>query len=139
MMFANKHLPERPDAVAPDGSEVRLLLAGRGGGLAHFQLDSGQTSVAVRHRTVDEIWYFLSGRGVMWRRDHRQEEEVMVGPGEAITIPVGTHFQFRSLAQDEPLAALGVTMPPWPGDGEAIRCDGRWPPTVRPGPGLAEA
>jgi hypothetical protein len=29
-------------------------------------------------------------------------------------------------------------MPPWPGDDEAIRSPGRWPPTVAPGRGLAD-
>jgi len=138
-MFDSKHLPEQPDAVAPDGSDVRILVGVSRGGLAHFQLDAGQTSVAVRHRTVDEIWYFVSGSGEMWRRQNGREEEVVIGPGDAITIPVGTHFQLRATGGHEPLAAIGVTMPPWPGDGEAIRCDGRWPPTVQPGPGLAEA
>jgi mannose-6-phosphate isomerase-like protein (cupin superfamily) len=138
VMFDSKHLAEEPDTIAPDGSEVRVLLALPRGGLAHFQLDPGHTSIAVRHRTVDEIWYFLSGKGVMWRHDDQGDEEVAVSGGFAISIPVGTRFQFRSTGEDEPLAAIGVTMPPWPGDGEAIRCDGRWPPTVRPGPGLAE-
>jgi mannose-6-phosphate isomerase-like protein (cupin superfamily) len=27
---------------------------------------------------------------------------------------------------DEPLAAIGVTMPPWPGDGEAYEVEGKW-------------
>ena len=66
-MFDKKLLPEQRDAVAPDGSDVRLLLGLRGGGLAHFELAPGETSVAVHHRTVEEIWYFVSGRGEMWR------------------------------------------------------------------------
>ena len=41
----------------------------------------------------------------------------------------GTHFQFRSLG-DEPLAVVGVTMPPWPGEDEAVVVPGAWPPTV---------
>lgn len=137
-MFDGKHLPAAPDATAPDGSEVRLLLSLPRGGLAHFQLPAGETSVAVRHRTVEQIWYFLGGGGVMWRRDDEWEEEVAVGPGDAITIPVETCFQFRSEGPGEPLAAIGVTMPPWPGDGEAVRADGRWDATVPAGPGLAE-
>jgi mannose-6-phosphate isomerase-like protein (cupin superfamily) len=42
-----------------------------------------------------------------------------------VTIPLGTHFQFRSLG-NEPLAAVAVTMPPWPGDGEAYEVAGPW-------------
>jgi mannose-6-phosphate isomerase-like protein (cupin superfamily) len=26
----------------------------------------------------------------------------------------------------EPLAALGITMPPWPGEGEAVFVPGKW-------------
>jgi mannose-6-phosphate isomerase-like protein (cupin superfamily) len=97
--------------------------------MAHFQLDSGQVSTAVVHRTVEEIWFFLSGRGEMWRRKAGQEEIVPVEAGVCITIPVGTHFQFRSSC-DEALAAVAVTMPPWPGEGEAKIVNGEWEPTV---------
>ena len=137
-MFDERQLPEERDAVAPDGSDVRLLLTLDGGSAAHFQLPPGQTSVAVRHRTVEEIWVFLSGHGVMWRRDDEREAQLPVGPGSAVTIPVGTDFQFRADAGVEPLAAIGVTMPPWPGDGEAIRAVGTWEATVPPGPGLVD-
>ena len=61
--FETKPLPGEPDAVAPDGSHVRVLLQVRGGGLAHFQLAAGRTSVAVRHRSVDEIWYLVRRNG----------------------------------------------------------------------------
>jgi mannose-6-phosphate isomerase-like protein (cupin superfamily) len=138
VMFETKRLPADRDAIAPDGSEVRLLLGLSRGGLAHFQLAPGETSVAVCHRSREELWYFVSGAGVMWRREGEREEEVEVGAGVAISIPVGTHFQFRSTGASEPLAAIGVTMPPWPGDGEAIRSDGKWDATVAAGPGLAE-
>ena len=52
-----------------------------------------------------------------------------VEAGVCVTIPLGTHFQFRSLG-DEPLAALAVTMPPWPGDDEAVVVTGQWASTV---------
>ena len=136
-MSETMRLPADPDVIAPDGSEVRILLGLRGGGMAHFQLAAGETSVAVHHRSVEELWYFVAGAGEMWRRDAEGETIVSVGPGACITIPLGTHFQFRSTGP-EPLAAIAVTMPPWPGDGEAVRSDGRWTATVEPGPGLAE-
>jgi mannose-6-phosphate isomerase-like protein (cupin superfamily) len=128
--FRTMTLPSRPDAVAPDGSEVRALLAVAGGGLAHFELGPGQTSTAVEHRTVEEIWYFLEGRGEMWRRSTEQEEVVGVSPGVCITIPRGTRFQFRAFG-DQALAAVGVTIPRWPGDTEAILVDGPWRSTVK--------
>ena len=127
--FLTKHLPIVPDAIAPDGTDVRALLQLPRGGMAHFELAPGQTSKAVTHRSVEEIWFFLSGRGEMWRRQGEQQEIVDVYPGVCLTIPLGTHFQFRSLG-NEALAAIGVTMPPWPGEEEAIVVTGEWSPTV---------
>lgn len=127
--FATTRLPAAPDAVAPDGSDVRVLLGLAGGGLAHFALAPGQTSTAVTHRTVEEIWFVLAGHGEMWRRQAGREEVVPLEPGVCLTIPLGTGFQFRALG-DEPLAAIGVTMPPWPGPGEAVVVKGPWTPTV---------
>jgi len=125
MQFATKRLPSLPDATAPDGSEVRVLLRGRGGSMAHFELPPGESSTAVAHRSVEEIWFFIEGRGEMWRKQAAREEIVAVHRGICITIPLGTHFQFRSFGP-EPLAAIGVTMPPWPGADEAFEVDGRW-------------
>lgn len=123
-------LPAQMDARAPDGAEVRLLptLEGRGG-MAHFALPAGQVSRAVTHRTVEEIWYFTAGRGKMWREQGGHSEIVEVFPGVALTIPLGTRFQFRSDGT-EPLAAIGVTMPPWPGEGEAVVVEGIWAPSL---------
>ena len=100
--------------------------------MAHFELAAGQTSTAVAHRTVEEIWLVLSGRGEMWRKQGAREEVVTVERGVCLTIPLGTHFQFRSLG-GEPLAAVGVTMPPWPGEGEAYEVAGKWEPTATRG------
>lgn len=127
--FETKRLPVKRDVVAPDGSDVRILLGLRGGGMAHFQLPPGQTSTAVTHKTVEEIWFFLSGRGEMWRKTEGQEEVVAVEEGVCITIPLGTRFQFRSFGE-EPLAAVAVTMPPWPGGDEATVVEGKWKPTL---------
>ena len=131
--FQTKRLPANRDAVAPDGSDVRVLLQVRGGGLAHFELAAGDTSVAVRHRSVEEIWYFLSGRGEMWRKSGDDEEVVPVSTAVCVTIPRGTSFQFRATGE-ESLAAIGATIPPWPGGGEARNVSGPWEPSVQPGP-----
>jgi mannose-6-phosphate isomerase-like protein (cupin superfamily) len=131
--FSTMHLPVDRDAVAPDGCDVRILLALPRGGLAHFQLEAGQVSAAVRHRSVEEIWFFLEGQGEMWRRHGESEDVAAVRPGDCLTIPVGTEFQFRSFGPGA-LQAVGVTMPPWPGTGEAVLVAGRWQPTVEPGP-----
>ena len=128
--WETKHLPAPRTAVAPDGSEVRVLLQVSGGSMAHFELGPGEASIAVVHKTIEELWYFLSGRGEMWRKRDDQEQIVEVGPDDCLTIPVGTRFQFRSFGF-EPLAAVGATIPPWPGEGEAVETEGHWTPTGR--------
>ena len=130
--FETKRLPVERDVMAPDGSEVRVLLGLKRGGMAHFRLASGETSAAVTHRTVEEVWYILAGQGEMWRQMGSQEETVALEPGVCLTIPLGVRFQFRSVGE-EALEAVGVTMPPWPGEGEAICVTGPWRPTVPQG------
>ena len=117
--FDTQKLPTTPDVTAPDGSDVRILLGLQGGGMAHFELQPGQTSKAVAHRTVEEIWFFLAGHGQMWRRQNDREEIVAVESGVCLTIPLGTHFQFRALG-DEPLAAIAVTMAPLARRGRSV-------------------
>lgn len=126
--FCTKRLSLEWDAIAPDGSEVRMLLQLDGGSMAHFQLAPGVTSAAVAHRTVEEIWYVLSGAGEMWRKQGNREEIVSLEPGVCVTIPTGTAFQFRA-SHDQPLRVVGVTMPPWPGADEAYPVVGKWQPT----------
>ena len=120
---ATLRLSAAPSVIAPDGSEVRVLLRLDGGSMAHFELAPGRVSRAIEHRTVSEIWFVLAGRGEMWRGTGDVETIVTLEPGVCLKIPVGTRFQFRSLGT-EPLAVIGVTMPPWPGDDEAIPVDG---------------
>ncbi len=127
--FTTMRLPPVPDIVAPDGSDVRVLLGVAGGGMAHFSLAPGETSTAVVHRTVEEIWFVLSGRGEMWRRQDARTEIVALSSNVCLTIPLGTEFQFRAIG-DEPLTVVAATMPPWPGEGEAITITGPWAPTV---------
>ena len=64
-LFLTKKLPADRDDIAPDGSDVRVLLRLKRGSMAHFQLEPGEISTAVFHRTIEEIWYFLSGDGEM--------------------------------------------------------------------------
>jgi mannose-6-phosphate isomerase-like protein (cupin superfamily) len=126
--FATKLLPVRRDVVAPDGSDVRILLQLANGAMAHFELGPGKISKAVTHRTVEEIWFFIAGSGQMWRKQGDNTEITDISRGLCLTIPLGVHFQFRSLGY-EPLAAIAVTMPPWPGGNDAIVVTGIWVPT----------
>jgi mannose-6-phosphate isomerase-like protein (cupin superfamily) len=127
--FDTKRISEAPDAIAPDGSEVRLLCGLSRGGVATFTLMPGAVSKAVAHRTIEEVWYFIRGRGRLWRKSGEAEEITEIGAGVSIAIPTGVHFQFRCDGA-EPLEAVAATMPPWPGDGEAYVVEGKWPPTV---------
>ena len=125
MTFETRRLGDACDVIAPDGSEIRLLAELARGGLCHCTLPPGATSLAVRHRTVEEIWFCVEGRGEVWRRAPDGEEVTAFVPGVALTIPLGTEFQFRN-AGDEPLRFVIATMPRWPGAHEAERVPGRW-------------
>jgi mannose-6-phosphate isomerase-like protein (cupin superfamily) len=113
------------DYTAPDGSEIQELLTVSGGGLAHCRLPAGRISTAVRHQTVEEIWFFLSGAGEMWRKLGDVAEVTPVHTGISVNIPVGTHFQFRNNGE-EPLDFIIVTIPRWPGPQDAIAVPGKW-------------
>jgi mannose-6-phosphate isomerase-like protein (cupin superfamily) len=127
-IFETRRLDDAPVVLAPDGSVVRVLPALVGGSAAHFELAPGCTSRAVSHKAVEEVWYFLSGYGEFWRKLGSEEKTVSVEAGTCLTVPAGTAFQFRALG-DEPLAAFGVTMPPWQ-DGEALDASGPWEPKL---------
>jgi mannose-6-phosphate isomerase-like protein (cupin superfamily) len=129
MDFETKRINAEPDVIAPDGSEVRVLCQLSRGGLAAFSLAPKAVSKAVAHRTIEEVWYFTSGQGSMWRKLGDHEEVVEIGPGISISIPTGTHFQFRCDGP-EPLVAIGATMPPWPGEDEAFFVEGKWHSTI---------
>src|SRR5262245_28064975 len=93
--FATKQLSRACDVLAPDGSEIRLLVSTERGSMVHGALPSGQVSLAITHLTVDEVWYITAGRGQVWRKQGDHASVIDVGPGTALSIPVGTHFQFR--------------------------------------------
>ena len=129
MTLALQHAADALVVTAPDGSEVRVLAAAAGGSMALFTLAPEAVSRPVAHRTVEELWYVVAGRGRMWRKLGAEERIDALTPGVAIALPVGTAFQFRCDGR-EPLVAVGTTMPPWPGDGEAYGVAGPWLPTA---------
>jgi mannose-6-phosphate isomerase-like protein (cupin superfamily) len=124
-IFQTARLQEKLDYSAPDKSEIRLLPTMNGGGLCHCSLPAYKVSQAVKHKTVEEIWYFLEGLGEVWRKQDDQAEIVEVKPGVCLTIPIGTHFQFRNTSS-APLHFLIITMPPWPGEEEAVKIENYW-------------
>ena len=115
------------DVLAPDGSEIRLLVSVRGGSMVHCTLPPGRTTRAVKHRSVEEVWLCLAGAGELWRRDGSSgtPEIVALEAGVAVSIPVGTDFQFRALGA-RPLELVITTMP-LPGPEEALPAFGAWP------------
>jgi len=127
--FDTKRIGAAPDVIATDGCEVRMLCSLSRGGMALFTLAPGMVGKAVAHHTVEEIWVVVRGRGRMWRKSGEMEDIADLAAGVSVSIPVGTHFQLRSDGA-EPLEAVAVTMPPWPGDGEAYIVAGKWVPTV---------
>lgn len=124
------NLPESPDVIAPDGSEIRLLeSASDESSMVHALLHPGTTTHAVHHLTVVEDWYCVSGEGELWRKSSQGESVLELSAGTTCDIPLGTIFQFRSTG-DEALEVVIRTTPPWPGNHEAIRVDGKWEPSV---------
>ena len=126
--FTTTKLASRPIETAPDGSALRALLGVAGGTMAHFEIAAGETSRAVAHRTVDEIWFVVSGSGELWLQQASRQEVVALEPGVCAALPRGTRFQFRA-SEAEAVAIVAVTIPRWPGDFEAELVDGPWSPS----------
>lgn len=112
--------------IAPDGSQVRLLLTEEQGAtrcsVVEVTIAAGAVSRPVRHRTVEEAWYVLSGAGEVWRCPPgipvRRVLPVRVMAGDALVIPTSWDFQFKADA-DSDMRFICVTMPAWPGMDEA--------------------
>jgi mannose-6-phosphate isomerase-like protein (cupin superfamily) len=120
-------IPEDYQHTSPAGAEVRLLMNNHLGGVAHCTLRKGTISKAVRHKTVSEFWYILSGKGAIWRKNEGQETITDLKAGITIDIPLSTDFQYRSDEHD--LIFICITMPPWSGQDEAEYVDeGIWLP-----------
>ena len=113
--FETRAVTQPADAVAPDGSEVRILTSLAAGSMAHFSLAGHATSVAVRHRTVGELWYFVSGTGEMWRSgpDHSEVTSCCRGrqhldPGRhLVPVPVDHRRSPRRRRRDDAAVAGG--------------------------------
>ena len=118
---------EAPDTTAPDGSEIRFLADARHSAsrasVVEVTLPAGQVSRPVWHRTVEEVWHILEGRGQVWRCPPGaapvEYPPVDVAPGDTLVIPTGWRFQFAANSEG-PLRFLCCTTPPWPGPDEAV-------------------
>ncbi len=125
-IFQTRTISEDPDTIAPDGSDVRFLVATERASMAHFELAVGETTKAVVHKTVEELWFITGGEGEMWRKNEAGEEITTLRPGLSLTILTGTHFQFRNTGEEDPLEAVATTIPPWPGADESVAVEGKW-------------
>ena len=125
--FGITSLSDTVDDVAVDGSAIQLLLSTGRASMAHGTLAVGQTSHAVRHRTVDELWLVVAGTAEIWCHGGEDDSESLVTAtaGDALTIPLGSSFQYRTVG-DTPFEFVMCTTPPWPGDQEAILVPGPW-------------
>jgi mannose-6-phosphate isomerase-like protein (cupin superfamily) len=123
-----KFLAEKFDYLAPDGSEIRLLLKVHGGSMWHCKLPAAKISSGVYHKTVDEMWYVLEGNGELWLSD--KGETINLIPNTCISIPRGISFQFKNTGEKD-LKFLGVTIPVWPGPNEACNVEGKWKSNIK--------
>ena len=100
-----------------------------GASMVHCTLPPGAITRAVRHRTVSEAWFCVTGKGRLWRSAGGNDETIDLVPGTGASFAPGTRFQFRNDGET-PLEIVIATFPPWPGDGEAVACEGAWTPDV---------
>ena len=124
--FEHKRVPQEYDVLTPSGAEIRSLLTMGRSSMALATLPIHGVSRAIYHKTVDDMWFFIRGHGEVWRKQGDREEVLQVGPNVALTIPQGTHFQYRNTGS-EPLSWITATMPPWPGSDEVVFAEGPWP------------
>lgn len=85
-----------------DGSTIRELLAHRNSSirnqsLAEASLPPGKRTQPHYHPRAEEIYYILSGTGVMTLSGQDRD----VGPGDAIAIPPGAHHTIFNSGEGE--------------------------------------
>jgi mannose-6-phosphate isomerase-like protein (cupin superfamily) len=90
-----------PPFTTLDGSEIRELLAHRNSAirqqsLAEARLPPGASTTPHYHPRTEEIYYILSGTGLM----RLAEETRSVGPGDAIAIPPGAAHQITNMGAE---------------------------------------
>lgn len=130
MQFGSRQLSIAPDLITPDGSEIPLIsVAIPGASMVHCTLPPGAITRAVRHRTVAEAWFCSAGEGRLWRSGDGIGETIDLAPGIGASFGPGTRFQFRNDGTT-PLEIVIATVPPWPGNEEAMLCEGAWPPKI---------
>jgi mannose-6-phosphate isomerase-like protein (cupin superfamily) len=108
-----RNLHEVESFTTKDGSEIRELLAYRNScirqqSLAEARLPVGRSTTPHYHPQTEEIYYILTGHGVMRIGDETRE----VRPGDAIAIPPGLEHQITNTGS-VPLVFLCCCAPPY--------------------------
>jgi mannose-6-phosphate isomerase-like protein (cupin superfamily) len=75
---------------------------------------------------VEEIWHFLEGEGLFWRKEGDVEETIPVSKGMTVFIRPQMSFQFCNTGTT-PLCFVVITTPTWPGPSEAVQVPNHWP------------
>jgi len=96
-----RNIDDVPAFTTKDGSEIRELLARRNScivnqTLAEARLPAGGSTTPHHHVKTEEIYYVLSGQGVMRVGSESQQ----VGPGDAIAIPPGASHQITNTGSE---------------------------------------
>ena len=105
-----------------DTSTIREILAPRNSSivrqsLAEAILTPGAETQAHRHPHTEEIYYILTGKGLM----AIESEQRAVGPGDGIAIPAGMRHQIRNVGSQD-LVFLCCCVPAYT-DEETEFCD----------------
>lgn len=96
-----RQIEDVPAFVTKDGSEIRELLAYRNScvanqSLAEARVMPGQRTAPHYHRLTEEIYYILSGAGLITVAG----EERRVAAGDAIAIPPGAVHTIANVGQE---------------------------------------
>ncbi len=127
------HRAAAPDAIAPDGIEIRALIdepqGARKLSICEGSLKPNERSLKVYHTLYEEIWYFLRGAGVfhLHAPGRADEEAIPVAEGDAIHIPPRHGFWVENTGEGD-LVFLLCGAPPW-GNGQEVHS---WPPEGLP-------
>ena len=125
------HRSSQPDALAPDGAEIRNLVHRAQGAtrlsVAEAQVPIGAHTDKVYHQTIyEEVWYVTAGTGQFHLHVPGEWEEriTTISQGDAVLI-LPRHGFWVENSGSIPLTFLCIGSPPWPGDAEAAF----WPAT----------
>ena len=109
-----RHIDAQPPFTTKDGSTIRSILDRANApvanqSLAEATLPAGAATDRHYHKSSEEFYFLLEGRGTMEIDGETRE----VAPGDAILIPPGAWHQIRAI---EPLRFLCCCAPPYAHD-----------------------